>query len=49
MIAQRQVVFLKLSFIAGVIADFVVAINWLLIALGYNIPNLMVGVVGHAR
>lgn len=46
MIAQRQVVFLRLSFIVGVIADFVVAINWLLIALGYSIPNLMAGVVG---
>jgi hypothetical protein len=41
MITQRQVAFLKLSFIIGVIADFAVGVNWLLIALGYNIPSLI--------
>ncbi len=46
MIAQRQVAFLKLSFMIGVIADFLAGVNWLLIALGYNVPSLMTGAVG---
>lgn len=33
--------FLKLSFLIGTIADFIVGINWLFISLGYNIPNLI--------
>lgn len=41
MIRNNQLVFLKLSFIIGTIADFVVGINWLLISLGYSIPNLI--------
>jgi hypothetical protein len=46
MIAQRQVASLKLSFMIGVIADFLVGVNWLLIAVGYNVPSLMTGAVG---
>jgi hypothetical protein len=38
---NRQLLFLKLSFAIGTIADFVVGVNWLLISLGYNIPNLI--------
>jgi hypothetical protein len=41
MIENRQLAFLKLSFIIGVIADFAVGIDWLLISLGYRIPNLI--------
>ena len=41
MITNKQLLFLKLSFIIGTIADFIVGINWLLISLGYNIPNLI--------
>lgn len=41
MIVERQLVFLKLSFMIGTIADFVVGVNWLLISLGHNIPNLI--------
>jgi hypothetical protein len=41
MIKENQVVFLKISFIIGTIADFIVGINWLLISLGYSIPNLI--------
>jgi len=38
---KNQIVFLKISFIIGTIADFIVGINWLLISLGYNIPSLI--------
>jgi len=38
---KNQVAFLKIGFIIGTIADFIVGINWLLISLGYNIPNLI--------
>ena len=41
MITNKQLLYLKLSFIIGTIADFIVGINWLLISLGYNIPNLI--------
>jgi hypothetical protein len=41
MIKNNQLLFLKLSFIIGAIADFVVGINWFLISLGYGIPNLI--------
>ena len=41
MINHNQLLFLKLSFIVGTIADFIVGINWLLISLGYSIPNLI--------
>ena len=41
MITNKQLLFLKLSFIVGTIADFIVGINWILISLGYNIPNLI--------
>jgi hypothetical protein len=38
---KNQVLFLRISFIIGTIADFVVGTNWLLISLGYSIPNLI--------
>jgi len=41
MITNKQLLYLKLSFIIGTIADYIVGINWLLISLGYNIPNLI--------
>ena len=41
MIKNNQLLFLKLSFIIGTIADFVVGTNWLLISIGYSIPNLI--------
>lgn len=41
MIKNNQVELLKLSFIIGAIADFAVGINWFLISLGYDIPNLL--------
>lgn len=41
MIKNNQLAFLKLSFIVGILADFAVGINWLLISLGYGIPNLL--------
>lgn len=41
MIRNNQLLFLKLSFIIGTIADFVVGINWLLISLGYDFSNLI--------
>jgi|ERR1039457_428302 hypothetical protein len=41
MIRNKQLLFLKLSFIIGTIADLLVGINWLLISLGYSIPNLI--------
>lgn len=41
MIKNNQLVFLKLSFIIGTIADFTVGINWLFISIGYSIPNLI--------
>ncbi|MBI1810958.1 MAG: hypothetical protein HY035_08205 [Nitrospirae bacterium] len=41
MIRNNQLLFLKLSFIIGTIADFIVGINWLLISLGYSIPSLI--------
>ena len=41
MIMNNQLFFLKLSFIIGTIADFIVGINWFLISLGYGIPNLI--------
>ena len=46
MITERQAAFLRLSFIIGVIADFAVGVNWLLIAFGYSIPNLISSFVG---
>jgi hypothetical protein len=41
MIRGNQLLLLKLSFIVGAIADLIVGINWLLISLGYSIPNLI--------
>ena len=41
MITTKQFFFLKLSFIIGTIADFIVGINWFLISLGHNLPNLI--------
>ena len=41
MITKNQLLFLKISFIIGTIADFIVGINWFLISLGYSIPNLI--------
>lgn len=41
MINKNQLLFLKISFIVGTIADFIVGINWLLISLGYVIPSLV--------
>lgn len=46
MITQRQAAFLRLSFVIGVIADFAVGINWLLIAIGYSVPNLVSSLSG---
>ena len=46
MITSKQLFFLKLSFIIGTIADFVVGINWLLISLGHDIPNLLASFKG---
>ena len=37
----KPVSLLKLSFIIGVIADAIVAINWFLISLGYSYANLI--------
>lgn len=34
---------LKISFLIGVVADFIVAVNWLLISLGYEIPSIISG------
>jgi hypothetical protein len=37
----KPVSLLRLSFIIGVIADAIVAINWFLISLGYSYANLI--------
>ncbi len=37
---------LKLSFMIGAIADWILATNWFLIAAGVQMPNLLSGMVG---
>ena len=32
---------LKLSFFIGAVADSVVGVNWFLITIGYEVPNLI--------
>ena len=44
--ASRGLQLLKLSFLIGAIADSVVAVNWFLIASGFEIPNMMCGLSG---
>ena len=44
--AARGLNLLKLSFLIGAVADGVVAINWLLIAKGVEIPNMICGLLG---
>ncbi len=34
---------LKISFLIGAIADFIVAVNWFLISRGYEIPSVISG------
>ncbi len=46
---NKQLAFLKLSFLIGAIADLVVGINWLLISLGHDIPNLISSFTGTGR
>jgi hypothetical protein len=46
MAKNNQLLLLKLSFIIGTIADFVVGTNWLLISFGYSIPNLISSFTG---
>lgn len=43
---KNQLLFLKLSFIIGSIADFIVGVNWFFISIGYNIPNLISSYTG---
>ena len=44
--SSRGLQLLKLSFLIGAIADSVVAANWILIATGAEVPNMMCGVLG---
>ena len=37
---------LKNTFWFGAIADTIVSINWFLIAMGYNMPNILIGHTG---
>lgn len=41
MVNDRRLFFLKLSFLLGTVADLLVGINWLLISLGYDVPNVI--------
>lgn len=43
---SRGLQLLRLSFLIGVVADSVVAVNWFLIASGAEIPNMMCGLLG---
>ena len=38
---------LKFTFIFGAVVDAVIALTWLLIAMGQGIPNIMSGYTGH--
>jgi hypothetical protein len=40
-IENLSIRFLKWSFAIGAIADFAVGVNWLLITIGYDIPNFI--------
>ncbi len=44
--ASRGIQLLKLSFLIGGVADALVAVNWLFVASGVGVPNLMCGLVG---
>jgi hypothetical protein len=41
MVAKDPVALLKLSFLIGAVADFAVGVNWLMISLGYAVPNVI--------
>lgn len=43
---RNQLMFLKVSFFIGAVADGVVGVNWLLISLGYEVPNLISSYAG---
>ena len=44
--ASRGLQLLKLSFLIGAFADAIVAANWVLIASGASVPNVMCGLLG---
>jgi len=46
---SRGLRLLRLAFLVGVVADALVAANWLLIAGGPTLPNYMCGLVGSGR
>jgi hypothetical protein len=46
MVAKDPVPLLKLSFLVGAVADFAVGVNWLLISLGYAVPNVVASFEG---
>jgi len=41
-----KLLLLKVSFIIGAIADFIVGINWLLISMGHKYPNIISSYAG---
>ena len=46
---NRGTRWLQASFLVGVAADAVAAVNWFLIAGGFAIPNLLSGFVGEGE